>query len=228
MAQIIVLAALAATFCASLISPVGPFDHVPGRVLVLCFLAAVSLFYYRDTIPCSLHLAMGSAVASAILLEIPNASYLAAFPVAYLTVWLGLRNPPRIPFGDLSYGVYLLHFPIEQTIMHLFPGAGSWWRLTLMTAAADLYLRLALLEFGRAANPESQDEHSGGARSRAGGGESDDQAVFSDRRRPIGRANRRRSRLANEPRRWAGRTGCCHLAAGIAGSRDLGSIRLPC
>jgi peptidoglycan/LPS O-acetylase OafA/YrhL len=27
----------------------------------------------------------------------------------------------------------LLHFPVEQTIMHLFPGAGSWWRLTLMT-----------------------------------------------------------------------------------------------
>ena len=66
-------------------------------------------------------------------MEIANTSYLAAFPIAYLTVWLGLRNPPRIPFGDLSYGVYLLHFPIEQTIMHLFPGAGSWWRLTLMT-----------------------------------------------------------------------------------------------
>ncbi len=71
-------------------------------------------------------------------MEIPNASYLAAFPVAYLTVWLGLKNPPRIPFGDLSYGVYLLHFPIEQTIMHLFPGAGSWWRLTLMTLPPDL------------------------------------------------------------------------------------------
>ncbi|HEY6734770.1 MAG TPA: hypothetical protein VI256_13440 [Roseiarcus sp.] len=63
----------------------------------------------------------------------PHASYLASFPVAYLTVWLGLRNPPRIPFGDLSYGVYLLHFPIEQTVMHLCPGAGTWWRLTLIT-----------------------------------------------------------------------------------------------
>jgi peptidoglycan/LPS O-acetylase OafA/YrhL len=75
---------------------------------------------------------------SAVLLQIPNAAYLAPFPVAYLTVWLGLKRPPKIPFGDLSYGVYLLHFPIEQTIMHLFPGAGSWWRLTLMALPPTL------------------------------------------------------------------------------------------
>jgi len=133
LAQIIVLAALAATVVATLLSPVSPYDHVPGHVLILCFLAAVSLYHYRDAIPDSPRLAMGAALAAAVALEIPNASYLAAFPVAYLTVWFGLRNPPRIPFGDLSYGVYLLHFPIEQTIMHLFPGADSWWRLTLMT-----------------------------------------------------------------------------------------------
>jgi peptidoglycan/LPS O-acetylase OafA/YrhL len=113
LAQITVLSALSATVCALLIAPVNPFSHVPGPVLVLCFLAAVSLYLYRDAIPCSPRLAVGSAIASAVLLEIPNTSYLAAFPIAYLTVWLGLKNPPRIPFGDLSYGVYLLHFPIE-------------------------------------------------------------------------------------------------------------------
>jgi peptidoglycan/LPS O-acetylase OafA/YrhL len=132
--RIIVICALAGTVCALLIAPISPFDHVPGPVLILCFLAAVSLYLYRETVPYSLRLAIASAIASAVLLEIPNASYLAAFPVAYLTVWLGLKNPPRIPFGDLSYGIYLLHFPIEQTIMHLVPGAGNWWRLTLMTA----------------------------------------------------------------------------------------------
>jgi peptidoglycan/LPS O-acetylase OafA/YrhL len=131
--QIIFLSSLAATACALLFYPVSAVGHVPGRVLVLSFLASAGLYLYRDKIPYSSILGVGAAIAAAALLQIPNASYLVAFPVAYLTVWLGLKNPPRIPFGDLSYGIYLFHFPIEQTIMHLFPGAGSWWRLTLMT-----------------------------------------------------------------------------------------------
>jgi peptidoglycan/LPS O-acetylase OafA/YrhL len=27
--------------------------------------------------------------------------------------------------------VYLFHFPIEQTIAHLFPGLGHWWAMAL-------------------------------------------------------------------------------------------------
>jgi peptidoglycan/LPS O-acetylase OafA/YrhL len=130
--RIIVGCSLAATVYAWFIAPVSPFGHVPGPLLILCFLAAVSVYLYRDAIPYTHGLGIASAIVSAILLQIPNACYLAAFPIAYLTVWLGLKTPPKIPFGDLSYGVYLIHFPIEQTVMHFFPGAGSWWRLTLL------------------------------------------------------------------------------------------------
>ncbi len=113
--------------------PVNPFTHVPGRVLVLCFLTAVSLYQYRDVVPYSNSLGAVSAVATAVLLQIPDTCYLAIFPIAYLTVWLGLMRPPPIPFGDLSYGVYLFHWPIQQTIVHVFPDVRSWWLLTLLS-----------------------------------------------------------------------------------------------
>jgi peptidoglycan/LPS O-acetylase OafA/YrhL len=105
---------------------------VGGRVLVLCFLAAVAIFLYRDKIPYSAGWVVTSAITSVMLLPSPTTAYLAAFPVAYLTIWLGLSRPWAIPFGDLSYGVYLFHFPVEQTVMHLFPGIHAWWQLTLI------------------------------------------------------------------------------------------------
>ena len=129
-----VLFTLAATIIAIFFFPANPFDHVPGRALVMSFLAAVCLHKYRDKIPYSPVLGVAAAIAAAALLRIPNDAYLAAWPVAYLTMWLGLMRPPKIPFGDLSYGVYLFHFPVEQSIVHLFPGVNSWWRLTLMAA----------------------------------------------------------------------------------------------
>lgn len=129
--------------------PVDPFNHVPGRMLVLCFLAAVSLYLYRDVVPYSGLLGVVSAIAAAGLLQRPDTSYLAVFPIAYLTVWLGLTRPPAIPFGDLSYGVYLFHFPIQQTILHLLPSIRSWWLLALVSlplTAVCAWLSWTLIE----------------------------------------------------------------------------------
>jgi len=106
--------------------------YVTGRVPVLCFLAAVAIHLYRDKIPCSTAAGCACLVVSFVLLPRQSTAFLAAFPMAYATVWLGLKRPPKIPFGDLSYGIYLFHFPIEQTIVHLLPGIRSWWLLSLM------------------------------------------------------------------------------------------------
>ena len=130
---LVVATALALTARALAGNPLDPTTHVPGEALVLSFLAGVCLHLYRETVPYSGLLGAASGVTAVVLLGIPDAAYLAAFPVAYLTVWLGLMRPPKIPFGDLSYGVYLFHFPVEQTIMHLRPALGSWWLLTLLS-----------------------------------------------------------------------------------------------
>jgi peptidoglycan/LPS O-acetylase OafA/YrhL len=135
---LVVLLSLVATALALFLDPVSPFEPPPGRALVVSFLAGVCLHLYREKIPCSLMIGAPAGLAAGALLQFPDTCYLAAFPVAYLTVWLGLMRPPKIPFGDLSYGVYLFHFPIEQSFMQVFPGIGSWWRLALLALPSTL------------------------------------------------------------------------------------------
>jgi peptidoglycan/LPS O-acetylase OafA/YrhL len=114
-------------------APINANAHVPGRMLILSFLAAVSLFLYREKVPCNKLLGWLSVITTAIFLEIPSLTYLAAFPLAYMTVWLGVMRPRTIPFGDLSYGLFLFHFPVEQLVMHIAPAIRHWYMLTLIS-----------------------------------------------------------------------------------------------
>lgn len=60
------------------------------------------------------------------------------FPLTgcYLALWLALS--PRLPplpatrFGDLSYGLYITGWPVEQTVMRISGGRLAWWQLFLL------------------------------------------------------------------------------------------------
>ena len=130
---LVAVVSLAFTVRVLLGHPISSVTHAPGRALVFCFLAGVGLHLCRDVVPHSGLLAIVSAVAAAAFLQVANLSYLCAFPVAYLTVYLGLMRPPAIPFGDLSYGVYLFHWPIQQSIVHAIPSVDSWWLMLLIS-----------------------------------------------------------------------------------------------
>ncbi len=104
-----------------------------GRQLVLSFLVASAFYLHRDRIPYSDILGAISAIMTMVLLDTPGDGYLVPLSAAYFVIWLGLKSPPAIPFGDLSYGVFLFHLPIEQTIVNLFPAIRSWWALSLTT-----------------------------------------------------------------------------------------------
>ncbi|WP_210164573.1 acyltransferase [Bradyrhizobium sp. WSM3983] len=104
---------------------------LPGPLLVASFLAGVSLFLYKDQLPWSRSLCIGSGILSMSLVGfIPFGDFVVAPVVAYFTVTLGVTNATKIRLlqgADYSYGVYLYGFVLQQGLAAAFPGAREWW-----------------------------------------------------------------------------------------------------
>jgi peptidoglycan/LPS O-acetylase OafA/YrhL len=81
-------------------------------------------------------LALAGLIAS-----VPLHAFIQLFPLcgSYLVIYLALHPAlPVIPaarFGDLSYGLYIYGWPVEQTVLYLRPEA-SWWELFLIAYPA--------------------------------------------------------------------------------------------
>jgi peptidoglycan/LPS O-acetylase OafA/YrhL len=125
-----------------------------GWIWTLGFFAAGMVLYkLRDTRIFDgriAFLALAGLVAS-----VPLGQLILLFPLTgcYLALWLAL-NPrlPRIPatrFGDLSYGIYIYGWPVEEAVMWASGGRASWWQLflaALPAAAALAFLSWHLVE----------------------------------------------------------------------------------
>lgn len=101
-----------------------------GVKLVLMFLAGIVLFRFRDRVPWSAPLFAASIVLTLVLRLFPVLQGADAFPVAYITMYLGLCNPPRnkiVLSGDYSYGVYIYGFPIQQVVASLGSPFQHWY-----------------------------------------------------------------------------------------------------
>lgn len=90
-----------------------------------------------------------------LVLSVPLREFIPLFPVfgCYLALWLALT--PRLPvipaarFGDLSYGLYIYGWPVEQTVIWLSGGRAAWWQVFLLAlplAAALAFLSWHLVE----------------------------------------------------------------------------------
>jgi peptidoglycan/LPS O-acetylase OafA/YrhL len=88
-------------------------------------------------------------------LSIPARLFLVAFPLfgGYLVIYLALNR--RLPvlraarFGDLSYGLYIYGWPVEQCVVYFSGATAPWWVVFLTAApvtAAVAFLSWHLVE----------------------------------------------------------------------------------
>jgi len=116
-----------------------------GPSLVMMFLAGVAAHKLRTRIVSNWYLFAASLVASLVLLSVPNGDRFAAMPVAYVTVYLGLFNPPRnkvILSGDYSYGLFLYGYPIQQSVVAIF-GVIAWYYNILIAIPCAIVVAVA-------------------------------------------------------------------------------------
>ncbi len=103
-----------------------------GALLVVCFLCGVTMYRWRSYLPYNGYLAILSAVLTIVTMLVPvYGDFLTPVPATYLTVYLGLLNPPRrtkLLSGDYSYGMYLYGYPIQQA----FTSFGNWTHLWVL------------------------------------------------------------------------------------------------
>ena len=103
------------------------------------FFCGSLLYTFRDRIPCDGRLFVISLVlyfglpltGDWLTTPVFDAVEFAQFLLlAYVTAYVGLLRLPRSKLlldGDYSYGVYLYGYPIQQTVVFLFPEYRVWW-----------------------------------------------------------------------------------------------------
>lgn len=105
---------------------IGPLWRfaMSGRGLTACFLLGVALYRLRGVIPYSSLLLLVSFASYCIFCSFDVTLPLTTLPLAYMTMFLGLQDPPRFSFvkgADYSYGMYLYGYPIQQSVYYFFP-----------------------------------------------------------------------------------------------------------
>lgn len=126
---------------------------VHGSFLIIAFLAGVCIYYYRDIILISKSYTLLTAAIALIGFQSGFfGELIAVFACSYIVVALGVLNPGRIGIirhADLSYGVFLYHGIVQQTLIFVWPWDIGWvlcFFTSLVISSAIAYLSWTLVE----------------------------------------------------------------------------------
>lgn len=117
----------------------GEFTFKPsGRFAVWAFLWGVAIYTLREKIPHNKYLFVASIAFSWLLLQSKELTYIAAPAIAYITIYIGLIDFKKsfvLLAGDISYGLYLYGFAVQQAVYQLLPNFRSWHENFLISLA---------------------------------------------------------------------------------------------
>lgn len=123
--------ALLSAHAAGLAVPVAQrlVEARPDSVLLLTtFAVAAVLWSRRDSVPLRLDLALAAIVVWALMLGTAFATVASAVALPYLVLMAAYRSPAGLRRvvrpGDVSYGLYVLAFPVQQAIIALWGASG--------------------------------------------------------------------------------------------------------
>lgn len=110
-------------------------DYFIGSALWLLPFFAAGMALYRLRVSGVFNDRVALAALLGLAASIPLHAFILLFPIfgSYLVIYLALdRRLPVFPaarFGDLSYGLYIYGWPVEQTLVRLGGGAMAWEKL---------------------------------------------------------------------------------------------------
>ncbi|MEU2002876.1 acyltransferase family protein [Rhodococcus sp. NPDC019627] len=111
----------------------------------LFFFGGAVLWALSDRLPLTWILAAASAVAMVVFAWLGVTEILSALPLAYLCIWLGDVLPLDSvgSVNDISYGVYLYAFPIQQLLVFAGLRYGGPWFFAFIAALSSVVVAYA-------------------------------------------------------------------------------------
>ncbi len=149
-----VLAALFAAGIAAVALDTASSDLLVGSAAWLLPFFAAGMALYRFRALPLLRLPYAAAALGALALAARFGGFIPVFAAcgSYLVIYLafaGRRSFRAARFGDLSYGIYIYGWPVEQLAARALGGAAPWWQvfaLALPLSAAAAFVSWRLVE----------------------------------------------------------------------------------